>query len=130
MLGLEDSKVGDQDTVYQEFKERLKRSPEGWYKVSLPWKANYHPFLSNATGSLKRLNALTKKLEKQPGMLERYDNVIQDQPNQGIMERVKDELKKENSTYHTNQLCGLKQKAQNYALFMMHLPERAKRPHP
>ena len=76
VLGLEDSKVGDQDIVYQEFKEWLKKSPERWCEVSLPWKANHPPFLSNTTGSLKRLNALRKKLEKQPGMLERYDNVI------------------------------------------------------
>ena len=39
------------------------------------------------------MNALRKKLEKQPGMLERYDNVIQDQLSQGIVERVKDEAK-------------------------------------
>lgn len=68
VLGLEDTNVGDQGIVYEEFKlkEQLKRSPEGWYEqVGLPWKGNYPPLLYNEAGSLKRLNALTKTLEKQ-----------------------------------------------------------------
>lgn len=69
----------------------MKRSPEGWYEGSLRWKGNHPPLLNNETGSLKRLNALTKRLEKQPGMLERYDSVIQDQLAQGIVEHVKSE---------------------------------------
>ena len=28
-----------QETVYEEFKEKLTRSSEGWYETSLPWKA-------------------------------------------------------------------------------------------
>ena len=44
-------------------------------------------------GSLKRLNALTRRLEKQPGMLEKYNDVIQNQLTQGIVEHVTDEAK-------------------------------------
>ena len=71
VLGLEDSTTGDQASVYEEFKEQLKRSPDGWYEVNLPWKGNHPPLPSNEKGSLKMLEALTRKLEKQPGMLER-----------------------------------------------------------
>ena len=85
VLGLEDTNVGDQGIVYEEFKEQLKRSPEGWYEVGLPWKGNHPPLLNNEAGSLKRLNALTKRLEKQPGLLERYDSVIQDHLAKGIV---------------------------------------------
>lgn len=92
VLGLEDTNVGDQGIVYEEFKEQL-RSPEGWYEVGLPWKGNHRPLLNNKAGSLKRLNALTKRLEKQPGMLEWYDSVIQDQLAQGTVERVESEAK-------------------------------------
>ena len=93
VLGLKDTNVGDQGIVYEEFKEQLKRSPEGWYEVGLPWKGNHPPLLNNEAGSLKRLNARTNRLEKQPGMLEQYDSVIQDQLAQGIVERVESEAK-------------------------------------
>ena len=43
ILGLKDSAIGDQETVYDEFKEQLTRSPEGWYETSLPWKGNPPP---------------------------------------------------------------------------------------
>ncbi len=33
VLGLEDRPVGDQSSVYEEFKEQLVRSPEGWYET-------------------------------------------------------------------------------------------------
>ena len=33
VLGLEDMNVADQGIVYKEFKEQLKRIPEGWYEV-------------------------------------------------------------------------------------------------
>lgn len=93
VLGLEDSTTGDQASVYEEFKEQLKRSPDGWYEVNLPWKGNHPPLPNNKKGSLKRLEALTRKLEKQPGMLERYNDVIQDQLMQGIVEPVTGEAK-------------------------------------
>lgn len=88
ILGLKDSAIGDQETVYDEFKEQLTRSPEGWYETSLPWKGNHPPLPNNKMGSLKRLNNL---LEKQ-NMLERYDSIIQDQLSQGIVERAGDEV--------------------------------------
>ena len=52
VLGLKDHPAGDQDNVYQEFKEQLERSPEGWYETGLMWKGN-HPPLANKEGSMK-----------------------------------------------------------------------------
>ena len=80
--------AGDQTSVYEEFKEQFIRSPEGWYETSLPWKGSHPSLPNNETGSLKRLNNLVKKLEKQPNMLERYNNIIRDQLAQRIVERV------------------------------------------
>lgn len=57
------------------------------------------------------------RLEKQPGMLERYDSVIQDQLAQGIVER-------------TNQSSGKQLKVPSCALSTMHLQEQVKKPHP
>ena len=44
VLGIADSASGDQDEVYSEFKEQLKRDEEGWYETGLLWKGN-HPSL-------------------------------------------------------------------------------------
>ena len=40
-LGLADSAEGDQNVVYQEFKEQLTSSEEGWYETGLPWKTSF-----------------------------------------------------------------------------------------
>lgn len=87
VLGLEDRPVGDQCLVYEEFKEQLERSREGWYETSLLWKDNHPPLPNNKYESLN----LVRKLEKQPGMLEKYDDIIQDQLAQGIVQRAQKE---------------------------------------
>ena len=91
VLGLEDRPVGDQCLVYEEFKEQLERSHEGWYETSLLWKDNHPPLPNNKYESLKRLDNLVRKLEKQPGMSEKYDDIIQDKLAQGIVERAQKE---------------------------------------
>ena len=51
VLGLADSATGDQSAVYDEFKEQLVRSPEGWYETGLPWKGNCPPLPNNREGN-------------------------------------------------------------------------------
>ena len=84
---LEDSPTGDQDEVYKEFQEQLQRSSERWYETTLPWKGNHPPLPNNKSGSLRRFNSLVRKLERSD-LLERYDKVIKDQLEQGIVERA------------------------------------------
>ena len=85
VLGLADSSEHDQLTVYNEFKEQLVRNKEGWYETGLPWRGNHPPLPSNKDGSLRRLSSLNKKLERQ-GLTAEYDEIIQDQKEQGIVE--------------------------------------------
>ena len=87
VLGLADSSVGDQNQVYAEIKEQLYRDPAGWYETGLPWRGNYPPLENNEAGSFRRLNTLVRKLKYQ-GMIERYDKVIKDQKEGGIVERT------------------------------------------
>ena len=93
VLGLKDSPLGDQEIVHEEFKEQLTRSQDGWYETSLPWKANHPPLPNHKSGSLKRLDNLVRKLEKTRGPWSKYDQIIQDQLAQGIVEPAKDEAK-------------------------------------
>ena len=88
VLGLEDRPDGDQHVVYEEFAEQLTRNKDGRYETSLLWKAGHGSLPTNERGSLKRLNSLVRKLEKDPELLEKYDNIIQEQLAEGIIERV------------------------------------------
>lgn len=87
VLGLRDTPGGDQADVYEEFKEQLTRGPEGWYETGLPWRGNHPPLPNHRAGSLKRLESTIRKLEKN-GILQKYDAIIKDQLNEGIVERV------------------------------------------
>ena len=73
--------------VFDEFKERLTRSPEGWYETTLPWKANHTELPSNKEGSLKRLKNLSRKLQRD-GLTEQYDAIIQEQLTEGVIEKA------------------------------------------
>ncbi|XP_028414003.1 uncharacterized protein LOC114536864 [Dendronephthya gigantea] len=85
VLGLADTMENDQDLVFGDFKEQLVRNPGGWYETNLPWKPNHPPLPTNETGSLRRLNNLIKRL-KRDGDYQRYDDIITEQLEQGVIE--------------------------------------------
>ncbi|XP_046864614.1 uncharacterized protein LOC124459130, partial [Xenia sp. Carnegie-2017] len=85
VLGLADTAEHDQSMVYNEFKEQLTRSPEGWYETGLPWRGNHPPLPSNKTGSIRRLESLERRLQRKK-LTEDYNAVIQDQKHDGIVE--------------------------------------------
>ena len=87
VLGLRDMADHDQSMVFDEFKERLTRSPEGWYETTLLWKANHAELPSNKEGSLKRLVNLSKKLQRE-GLTEQYDAIIQEQLSEDVIEKA------------------------------------------
>ena len=87
VLGLADTSTGDQAEVYAEFEEQLTQDAEGWYETGLPWTGNHPPLPSNEVGSLRRLENLVRKVRSK-GTIERYDQVIQDQIEAEIVERV------------------------------------------
>ena len=91
VLGLEDKPDGDQSTVYDEFKEQLVRSKEGWYETKLPWKANHTKLPNIKEESLGRLNSLVKQLQKDPDLFEKYDEIIKDQLAKRIVEKAPSE---------------------------------------
>ena len=87
VLGLDDSAEHDRNLVHAEFKEQLRRSPEGWYETGLPWRSNHPTLRSNKNGSLRRLQSLTRKLHRD-GHIEQYDKVIREQWQEGIIEEA------------------------------------------
>ena len=89
VLGLEEREniTENFDPVFEKFKKQLTRSPEGWYETNLLWKSD-EMIGSNKNGSLGRLNNLIKKLKKDPELFQKYDEIIQNQIQDGIAEKV------------------------------------------
>lgn len=87
VLGLEDTPINDQGSVFDEFKEQLTRHPSGWYETGLPWRGNHPPLPNNKVGSLRRLASLRNKLERD-GLTMKYGEIIDEQRAQGIVEKA------------------------------------------
>ena len=61
--------------------------PGGSHETNLIWKNNRPPLKNNKFNSLGRLSSLVKRY-KYRNQLERYDNIIQDEVKEGIVEKV------------------------------------------
>ena len=89
VLGLENRPESDQGSMYCEFIEQLDRSEQGWYESWLLWK--HGRLLTNEHGSIAKLEGLVRKLQREPDMIDKYDEIIQEQPKEGIVARVVEE---------------------------------------
>jgi hypothetical protein len=93
VVGIADSGENDYEMVYQDFKEQLRRSPDGWYEANLPWKPHNASLATNEQGSRKRLERLVKKLQRE-GSYDSYDRIIQDQLQRGVIELAPERSKR------------------------------------
>lgn len=101
--------------VYEEFKEQLTRSQEGWYETTLPWKANHSPLPSNKGGSLKRLKNLTRKLQREDLTVE-YNGIIQEQLTEGVIEKAPPVSQPEKEFYIPHK-CVIRKSAETLSLY-------------
>ena len=76
------------EPVHTEFRDQLERSGEGWYQTGLIWKPNIPDLPDNEKGSRARLHKLIQRLERQPDLYDKYEEILTDQINQGIIEKV------------------------------------------
>ena len=75
------------DEVYEDLLDRVKFSGER-YPVSLPWKLGHKPLPSKYANSRCRLTSQMNTLRKEPSGLEACNNIIKEQEQSGIIERV------------------------------------------
>ena len=61
------------------------------YEVCLPFKDEHPPLPDNYESSKRRLSALVHRLQQKPDVLKSYDDVIKDQLESGIIEKVNNE---------------------------------------
>ena len=69
------------------------------YYVGRPWKDENFKFTENYELSIGRLKSLQKRLKDDPELLQKYDEVIKDQLEQGVIEVV-DKKKEQGDRQH------------------------------
>ncbi|XP_052785982.1 uncharacterized protein LOC128221411 [Mya arenaria] len=77
----------DDQTAMKNFKNTFKRS-DGRYQVTWPWRDEYQELPENRGLALGRLKSLVNKIQRNPELMERYNATINNQLNNGIIEKV------------------------------------------
>ncbi|XP_060570667.1 uncharacterized protein LOC132728956 [Ruditapes philippinarum] len=88
-IGLKDSTNGrtEDDQAIDEFKESLVFKDNRYY-VKWPWRGDNYEVPENRPLAFGRLKSLVKRFKDNPDVLQKYDSVIQDQLEKGIIEKV------------------------------------------
>jgi len=84
-LGIQDA--NELMTIDQPFLKDIRHN-ERHYEVSLPWIRDCLELCSNYTLSLNRLRHLQSRLLRRPELLVEYNNILQEQLQKGIIEKV------------------------------------------
>lgn len=63
---------------------------EGRYTARLPWKDDHLELPTNMNIAKQRLKGVVRRLTKEPGMIELYDNIIKEHEKKGFIEEVKE----------------------------------------
>ena len=66
----------------------MEQNEDGRYCIKLPWKQGNFCQLNSSTLAKQRVKSQSKRMSKQPDLLEEYENIIKQQEEQGIIELV------------------------------------------
>ena len=80
--------ISENETTLHEQVENNVKFVNGRYSTSLPFKEENPDIPKNYNISMKRLNSLHSRLKRNPDVLKKYDDVIQEQIKLGIVEEV------------------------------------------
>ena len=101
-IGIKPDEPENTDEIATEmFKDTVTKEGQRYF-VRWPWRDEDHDLLpENYELSLGRLKSLTKRLEKDPDLLKRYDEIIQTQLAKGMVEKVDvSEMNNENKKHY------------------------------
>ena len=79
--------IREEDEVHEVLKDAISFNGKQ-YEVGLPWKEGHGPLPSNYRNSLKRLKNQIERLKNAPENMKVYDEIIKEQAEVGIIERV------------------------------------------
>ena len=88
---LESIGISEGPTWTQKIKEKISFI-DGKYEVELPWKETHNVLGDNYRLARNRLHSLLKRLRKDPEMLRKYADIMDQQIKDGILERVTEEM--------------------------------------
>ncbi|XP_045167522.2 uncharacterized protein LOC123530814 [Mercenaria mercenaria] len=88
-IGLKDTTNvrSEDDQAMEDFKENLVFK-DNRYHVTWPWKIDRQEVPENRPLAFGRLKSLVSRFKDKPDVLQKYDSVIQDQLEKGIIEKV------------------------------------------
>ena len=97
LLEGEVSKLWDLDTlgirpeneIHEKLIDEISYARKG-YTVGLPWKVGHEDLPSNYSIRHQRLQGLLRKVKREPEVLAKYDEIIREQEQAGIVEKVAD----------------------------------------
>ncbi|XP_065065262.1 uncharacterized protein LOC135691349 isoform X2 [Rhopilema esculentum] len=81
--------IKEENNVYEMVLDNLTFDGKR-YSVGLPWKTGHKILPTNFDNAYGRLNSLVNKLKKNPSHFKKYDDIIREQVEQGIVEQVTD----------------------------------------
>ena len=88
VLVVEDREENNQLDIHSEFKENVCRTSEGRYKVNVPWIPRSKLTETNEDQSRKRLFGVEKKVRHHEEVQREYTEIVKDQFEQGMIEKV------------------------------------------
>ena len=89
-IGITDSLTwSDDERALQQFNETLKFK-DGRYYVTWPWKEENPDLPVNRELAVGRLRSVVSKLKNHPELLQKYNSVLREQLEKGVIEKVED----------------------------------------
>ncbi|KIH46741.1 integrase core domain protein [Ancylostoma duodenale] len=85
--------------IWQQFNDTIERREDGYF-VRLPWKEHHPQLPDNKALAFKRLVNVWSSLRKDEHLLDKYNEVFQDQLNKNIVEEVGEEETRQGETIH------------------------------
>ena len=90
-IGINDSPIeSDDDMALKKFNETLQYE-QGRYMVTWPWKEERPNLPDNRSLALGRLQSLVKRMKKTPHLIQKYDEILEDQLKKGVIEQIESE---------------------------------------
>ena len=88
VFGVEDRGEDDQLDIYKEFQESISKRSDGRYEVGVPWIPGAKLSTTNEEPSRRRLHSVERKLKRNEELKIKYDNIVHEQIEKGIVEKA------------------------------------------
>ncbi|XP_045206117.2 uncharacterized protein LOC123558303 [Mercenaria mercenaria] len=89
-IGVYDNDKKPDDKIAMEKFQKTLKFQDGRYQVTWPWKEDNTNLPTNNGLAVGRLRSIVSKLKYRADVLKKYDAIIQDQLNKGVIEKIQD----------------------------------------